>query len=66
MVIDTVKTVKTPVFPRFFDLSVIRPRFREIGFATKVGEREKLHRVVNFPKGLGPIPDGDSFREIVF
>ena len=50
MVTHTVKTVKTPVFPRFFDISVIRPRFREIGFATKVVELEKLHRIVNFPK----------------
>jgi hypothetical protein len=55
-----------PGFPTFFDLSVIRPRFLEVCFATKVVELKKLHREVNFPKCLGPIPDGDSFREMVF
>ena len=55
-----------PGFPTFFDLSVIKPRFLEVCFATKVVELEKLHRKVNFLKCSGPIPDGDSFREIVF
>ena len=56
---------ENPGFPRFFDFSVIRPRFLEVCFATEVVDLEKLHRKVNFLKCLDPIPDGDSFREIV-
>ena len=52
-------------FPTFFDLLVIRPRFLNVCFATEVVDLEKLHRKVNFLKCLDPIPDGDSFREIV-
>jgi hypothetical protein len=66
MVIHIVKTVKNPGFPTFFDLSVVRPRFLEVSLARKVVELEKLHRNVHFPMCFGSIPDGDSFREIVF
>lgn len=41
---------ENPDFPRFFDFSVIRPRFLKAGFATKIVELEKLHLKVNFPK----------------
>ena len=42
--------IENPGFPRFFDFSVIRPRFLKVCFATKVIDLEKLHRKVNFPK----------------
>ena len=40
-------------FPTFFDLMVIRPRFLNVCFATKVVDLEKLHRKVNFPEVCG-------------
>jgi hypothetical protein len=53
-------------FSTFSDLSVIRPKFLEVSLATKRVELGKLHRNVHFPTCLGPIPDGDSFREMGF
>ena len=66
MIIYTVKPIENLGFSTFSIFRSSGQGFFKVRFATKVEEHEKLHRLVNFLKCLGPISDGDSFREIVF